>query len=84
VKTANQDCGVIAQCQELVKRANEELGGLDVIIGNAVCVSLPIACFMVFLCVINMFHGFLSPMRYIIRCRFANSLTNALVSHARF
>lgn len=27
----------MAECQELVRRAHEELGGLDVIVGNAVC-----------------------------------------------
>jgi hypothetical protein len=42
-----QDCGVMEQCKELVRRAHEELGGLDVIVGNAVRPFSPISHFKV-------------------------------------
>ena len=33
------DCGVIAECEGLVKDTIEALGGLDIVIGNAVRMS---------------------------------------------
>lgn len=35
-ETETQDCGVIADCERCVREAVEGLGGLDVLIGNAV------------------------------------------------
>ena len=34
------DCGVIAECEKLVKDSIEALGGLDIVIGNAVRTTL--------------------------------------------